>query len=343
MVHLFSSNKEKNLNQMTEKKVIELLLSSYLKNELDQRETEFIESWISSSEENKRGFDRVRRISAEQSIHFPDHEVQKARERIKTIMLGRLISKRKRSNQLTGVFSILIIVTSSLAFYFAHQSPTNIPSNEYANQFSVKTGKGEYSECTLPDSTHIWLNANSEICYQLKDNGKLRSVEIKGEAFFDVAKMKKIPFEVSNGIIRVKVFGTKFDFKGYDSSIQVTLEEGSLGIYDLKENELARLIPGNQAVVNQAGTLVSLEQVDPKAFSGWKTGNFEFKDVSLEIIANYLTGIYGVSFKFNNESLKDERFRCVINRNRSILQVLELLKETSGIDYEIDGTEVIFK
>lgn len=327
---------------MTEKEIIELLLSRYLKNELDKEETKFIESWINDNETNKQELERMRLISDAQHLLVTDVDVQKAREKIKTEMLIKLLSKRRRSKTFTGILSLLIVFTSGLAIYLSSQPRLSL-TRETAECFSVKTGKGESSECTLPDSTHIWLNSNTEVRYQKTENGKLRTVKIKGEAFFDVAKNKTVPFEVTSRNIKVKVFGTKFNFKELDSKIQVTLQEGSLGIYNPEQKELTRLTPGLQAEVDQAGKLLSVDEVDLNTIAAWKSGIFEFKDVRLGIIADHLVELYGVSVSFDNKSLKDERFRCVINRNKSLLQTLELLKQTSGIDYKIKGMSIIFK
>ncbi len=328
---------------MTEKEGIEILLSRYIKGELDQKETSYIEFWINASDEHRKEFERFRRISEEQRVHFSDTEVQKARERVKSILINRLMAKQGKSKRFNVMITVLLILTGSLSLYFAYQPLDDNISAGYCSTFSVKTGNGEQSECTLPDSTHIWLNSNSEICYQLKDQGKLRSVEIKGEAYFDVARKKEIPFEVSNGNIRVKVFGTRFNFKAGDSDVEVTLEEGSLAIYNKEQTEVARLDPGLQAKVSQSGSLVSMIKVDPEAIAGWKCGYFEYQDVSLKEIADKLVELYGVKINFDNETLKEERFRCIINRNKSVLQMLELLKQTSGLDYVIEGSEIIFK
>ncbi len=329
---------------MTEDEVVEILLSRYLKNELDKEETRFIESWINASEKNKAQFDRVRRIVAEQKVHLSESELQQARERMKTMLISRLIARKGQSKLVAAISSVLLIVTGSLALYYANHRPLTGAYSAGEDSFvAVKNGNGESSECILPDSTHVWLNSNSEVCYRLKENGKVRSVEIKGEAFFDVAKMKKVPFEVLNGNIRLKVFGTRFNVKAFEEDVQVTLEEGSLGIYNGEQNEVTRLTPGVQAVVAQSGLLVSLDKVDLDAILGWKTGTFEFRDVSLDVIANKLTDLYGVKIRFDNEKLKNERFRCVINRNKSILQTMEILKQTSGLDYAITGSEIVLK
>ena len=54
---------------------------------------------------------------------------------------------------------------------------------------------GEYS-ITLPDKTHIWLNADSRISYPVYFSGNTREVTICGEAYFKVAKQEGKPFIV---------------------------------------------------------------------------------------------------------------------------------------------------
>lgn len=54
---------------------------------------------------------------------------------------------------------------------------------------TIKVPAGQRVEVTLSDGTHIWLNARSEFSYPASFNENTREVRLKGEAFFDVAKI----------------------------------------------------------------------------------------------------------------------------------------------------------
>ena len=67
-------------------------------------------------------------------------------------------------------------------------------------------------------------------------SGKFRSFQPEcfsgRRAYFEVTKNKKLPFSVLSGKVKIKVLGTKFNFKSYkeDESARVTLVEGSLNV-----------------------------------------------------------------------------------------------------------------
>ena len=75
-----------------------------------------------------------------------------------------------------------------------------------------------------------WLNAGSTLRYPIvfrKDN---RSVELKGEAYFEVQADKKRPFYVNTlDGLSVYVYGTKFNVAAYEDEelIGTVLEKGN--------------------------------------------------------------------------------------------------------------------
>ena len=67
----------------------------------------------------------------------------------------------------------------------------------------------------LSDGTKIWLNSESSLRYPTAFTGKERSVEITGEAYFEVAKDPSKKFIVSSRGIRTEVLGTHFNVNAY--------------------------------------------------------------------------------------------------------------------------------
>ena len=200
----------------------------------------------------------------------------------------------------------------------------------------------------LSDGTRIFLNAGSSLTYPVNFSGGERRVDLNGEAFFEVAKDKKLPFIVSmGGRSTVKVLGTEFNIKCYDNepAVLVTLVNGSVQVAagnSSKSDNFYKLIPGQQAILNNDGG-VSIVKVDLQEHTIWKENIFYFNDTRLESIANSLMRWYGVEIKFKDENLKNSTFCAIISRRSNISTILNLLKKTGTIDYEISDNEILIK
>ena len=71
-----------------------------------------------------------------------------------------------------------------------------------------------------------------------------RNVQLDGEAYFEVAKNKKIPFYVHTELNTVKVVGTRFNICAYKGSkeFEATLVEGIVDVYSADgNNKITRL------------------------------------------------------------------------------------------------------
>ena len=64
---------------------------------------------------------------------------------------------------------------------------------------------------TLEDGTKVWLDAETELRYPTNFDAQNRVVYLKGEAYFEVAKMEGKPFVVKIDQMSVNVLGTKFN------------------------------------------------------------------------------------------------------------------------------------
>ncbi len=328
---------------MTEQEQIEYLLFGFLYGRLGKHDEKIVREWIAKSEENRMEFERYRHIFEEQRRHIPDLEVILSREKLKTTLLQKIIrNQRKDRFVIRGLVTCLILCGLFIGYF--QKSHFEAEQNYLAGTTVMRTEPGQMSSCTLPDSTTIWLNSDSEIQYRLlsEKSGKTRMVKVRGEVYFDVAKEKKVPFEVLVENTKIKVYGTEFNVRQRkDHELQLTLIEGSMAVFTKEDIKISHLIPGEQLVLNKKGEMISKKSIDIQQTILWKEGRCEFKDVTMEEIAYYLNDLYGVNIKIRNSALKSERFRCVIDRHKSLLQTLQLLKETTNLSYSINGPDIL--
>lgn len=207
--------------------------------------------------------------------------------------------------------------------------------------------KGSISQMILPDNTMVYLNSGSEIKYVVTNTSGKREVYLNGEAWFDVTKNEKNPFVVNTPFYSVKVLGTRFNVKAYktDETIATTLEEGSIEILSTESSKLNgnRLLkPGQQFIYNQSTGTVRTKNVSTRLFTSWKENKLIFINMNLKQLFVLLERKYGVDIEVADNIILDYHYDGTI-KNETILEVLDLLKETLPISYRIIGQKVIIQ
>lgn len=204
---------------------------------------------------------------------------------------------------------------------------------------TLSTPRGGQYEVVLPDGTRVWLNAETSLKFPTVFSGNTREVELKGEAYFEVAKNGTMPFIVSIGRGRITVTGTHFNVNGYEDekNILTTLLEGSIQFGDGTTERT--LHPGQQAVYGSATNSLTLRDADVNQVIGWKNGFFEFDNVELSAILRQISRWYDVDIKYHSKG-EDVKFGGGISRKLQLTEVLRLL-ETNEIHFKIEGRNII--
>lgn len=235
--------------------------------------------------------------------------------------------------------------TSKLAEYI--DSNSSAPPSQLKMQINtLSTPRGGQYHLTLSDGTKVWLNAASGITFPTAFYGNKRIVEIRGEAYFEVAKNANQPFIVKiNNKAEIKVLGTHFNVNAYkdETTIKTTLLEGSVQVSSLitpnsEENHLAHSVlisPGQQAIIDQVGR-IEVNKVNTTLYTAWKDGRLAFKDEALENIINCMARWYDFEAVYADPSVKDLSFTGNIERKASVEEVLRLLEKTERIKFEIN-------
>jgi ferric-dicitrate binding protein FerR (iron transport regulator) len=214
---------------------------------------------------------------------------------------------------------------------------------------TIATPKGGQYQLILPDGSKVWLNAASSLRYPTAFSGKERVVELKGEAYFEVASLtpkgehEKMPFRVhiatENGPgMDVQVLGTHFNVMAYadEKSIKTTLLEGAVKLNEGDHSVLIR--PGEQGKLN-SGNGFKVAPVDTEEAVAWKNGLFRFNEATIEEVMRQISRWYDVEVVYVNEAPKD-LFRGEIYRNVSISKVLKVL-EASGVHFTVEGKKIL--
>ncbi|MGN6419263.1 MAG: FecR domain-containing protein [Pseudobacter sp.] len=198
---------------------------------------------------------------------------------------------------------------------------------------TMSTPRGRQFEITLPDGTHVWLNAASSIRYPTAFQGKDRKVELEGEAYFEVAKNANQPFIV-NALNKatIEVLGTSFNVNAYknENSLNTTLINGSIKVNG------TIIKPGQQARVTDALRITSNADLDQ--VMAWQRGYFNFDGASLKEVIQQLERWYEIEVVYE-KGIPDIRFGGEMMRDMTLNGVLIAL-EKSGMRYRLEGRKL---
>jgi len=231
--------------------------------------------------------------------------------------------------------SIALILGIAFTLLLVYKSPAPI---SYAR---FETMKGDKSQMTLPDGTKVWLNSGSQLSYGSDYNQHVRTVQLSGEAFFDVVKNPNRPFIVKSGGIDVKVLGTAFDICAYpeDNNIFISLLRGRISIESpVDQNRLAILHPNEKAIINKANLLCNVTPCDATTESIWINHKLRFEGTTPDTLFKQLNRWYGVNFAFNNTP-RNVRYWLTL-KSESLSETLQLINKITPINYSIKGEEV---
>jgi len=179
---------------------------------------------------------------------------------------------------------------------------------------------------TLSDGTNVWLNSESSLRYPVIFNGHDRTVEIKGEGYFEVKKKVDQPFivHVENGA-EIEVLGTTFNVNAYSDEINIktTLLDGSVRVA-FAESPGVVLKPGQQAWLT--GQKIVLNKVDTSDVVAWKNGLFAFHDADLPSVMRQLARWYNIEVTYEGIIPREKfQFNGKMGKDLSLDNVLDLL------------------
>ncbi len=263
------------------------------------------------------------------------------RIRMKTEVMNRIAAQEKKAAKkvfvrrfcrVAAAAIVAVIIIGSL--YILRPSQPEV--------FEVIADRGQKSTLTLPDGSRVWINSASSVSYTADYNVKDRNVYLKGEAFFEVASCKDLPFVVHAQNLKVTALGTKFNVRAYseDQSILTTLVEGKVSATAGENSQI--LLPNQEAVYDKVSGQINKADVQDDAHAvPWMQNGILFQDNSLEEIAVILERMYNVNIIFDDDQVKKYSYTGLI-RNNSLSNILDLISGTSPVNYTMTTDTIKF-
>jgi transmembrane sensor len=343
-------------------------------NQSDENRKEFIQmkiSWMASAQMKKYKPDYIKQALFELN--------RKIREREKIASESRIHKLRDILKIAAAI--LLFISLGSAGTYLLLKNKISDFALKTDNTIHVYAPKGSKATTILPDGTKVWLNAGTDIMYNAGLFGKSeRQVTLIGEGFFTVAANPDRPFIVNAKNLKIRALGTEFNVKAYpeEDNVETTLVKGIIKVdgKDRNKKPFSVTLKPNQQVKFRAGkaTINSVILTDPgkvdieklreiklenlmadiatrpvisnlertDLYTSWKDENWIFKGEKISELVILLERRFNVKIIFNSEELKEYRFTGTF-KNETLEQVLQVLKLTAPLQYEIGKGTVTLK
>ena len=247
-------------------------------------------------------------------------------------------------NLLMRVAAMLFIplLLGSILMYYLMDNRINQMTGPGSIQ-EVMASPGSRVHFTLPDHSEVWLNSQSKIEFPTNLNQlDQRKVKLTGQGYFKVEPDKKHPFIVEIDGISVKALGTSFDVSGYNDEKQIssTLEEGSIALLNANGNEVARLIPGQQAILNKTTQKIDVKTVETILTTSWKDGKLIFRNASLTEVTRQLERWFNCEIHIDNKLLNSNLYYTATIQDETLGEVLKMIEISTSVKTKIEKREV---
>lgn len=331
------------------------LIISKLKSSITENDNRLLESWLSDNE-NRLFFQELCQVWEETRSAVGDYspnmderwtelmqkigdeeEWQSQSTALKTprssAKMGKIQKRRFNWSKYIAAASFLIAFFIGTFYIGSTISTPKLAQQSYQNY-------GGKSELILPDGTKVWIHSKSSLVYNTDYNEKNRTVDLVGEAYFDVRRDKK-PFIVKMNGVKVLVHGTKFNVESFPSSptIYVSLKEGSISL-ETSEQKLL-LHPGETATYNKLSKKTTIEKGDIEWITSWADQEIAFKDKSLEDICRFLSKWYHVDITVSPE-LKNRYKYTFTLRNEPLEEILRLMGRINPISHKFKDENTLY-
>jgi transmembrane sensor len=355
---------------------IEYLLNRFKEKTINREELELLRSYFNSDQPGNDLNTHFDKVWAEKHLTKENFNIEKNFDKILSQL--NVDSKNKPAGALKlrrfiiRTISYAAIFILGIGFFSLYNINKDKSFSFNQEKFvTITIPYGSKSKVDLPDGSKVILNSGSFLKYPVTFGADIRKVEFNGEAYFDIAKNKKVPFIVSTSGIHIKVLGTTFNVKSYpeDKSIETTLVTGSIEIFNeknkqqpakhiyLKPNQKISIPKNNTQTKDKIRNIptpaTKTEKITPKAvletdvnsadYIAWKDNKLVFDNERFCDIMLKMERWYDVSIEIHSPEISNERFSGKFEKE-TLQQSLDAISLIAPIRYEIVKKKVeIFK
>jgi transmembrane sensor len=324
-----------------------IIIAKKLHDEATKEELAELGAWLDADIANREEYKKLEQIWAETREIFSgaDFNINAAWNKVDTAINSAPENKSKKTplipvfylfsaKRIVVAAAAVILIIVGLYFYTSDNST-----------WKTITADKENLQVMLPDNSKVLLRKGTTLGYPENFDKDIRSVDLSGEAFFEVHRNEQQPFVISTANSKVKVLGTTFLVRSKEKRDEVVVVTGKVSVSDKeKEANQVMLMAGQKTVF--LNKVFQQSQVKDSNFISWKNGVLVFKNdplaKALEDISNYYEMPVDISAPDRAEI---EKIQVNIRiEKQSFEQVIEEIKLITGLEAKKEnGKTIIFQ
>jgi transmembrane sensor len=320
----------------------ERLIINKLKGKLSVEESKELDQWLTQNDSHQKQYDEVEAVWKHTGKFTLAPAIDSTAEWDR---LNKSLKKREEKRTHTIAASWVLRAAASIAFiilcsYFIYISFAGNEVVTYASTSMIESMK-------LPDGSVVTLNKDTRISYHENFENN-RSIDLQGEAFFDVERDPDHPFIVNTSTAKVRVLGTSFNvnaktaretrlyvasgvvrFSSPDEVTSMEFKKGESGSFSSESKKLATNIAVNPIawkdkvlIFNNtplSEVFISLEEyfdedfVVPQSLADCRL-TAEFEDPGLKEVLDVLDQVFALSVVRDGDHYVVDGQGCDLNK-----------------------------
>lgn len=208
---------------------------------------------------------------------------------------------------------LLLVGTVVLSVYMQDTSRgSGTELKQITQKETILTAEGQQKTLTFTNGSKeakVILNSSSSITYNmgLIEDQPIQ-VTLRGEAFFDVEKgfsNGNPAFSVSTPDGIIEDLGTEFLLTTEKDRSRVVLQEGSVNVRSLDDEDRKFEVRTNEMVEFSNSEIIKQETVNSTFYTSWATGSMRFEQTKISTFAEYVEQRFPVEVKIVEPELSD--------------------------------------
>lgn len=295
----------------------ETLLARWISGELNEQERRQIE-------EHPRFEEWLRIVESSKHLRAPEYDAPANWQAIQSSKNTYVKSSGTAIRPLLKWAAAAAVIGLCLAIYLLR------PATAAPEMAELSSSTGQMVQ-TLPDASTVRLNAASSIRYREDTWADERTLELEGEAFFEVEEGSR--FLVQTDLGEVEVLGTSFNVYSRGDQLKVICFSGRVAVTNASggRREL-RPGQGTQLVGNRWLALNHMERGAPS----WTTGSASFRNVTIPEVFQEIELQFGVTLNYS--SLPARQYTGPLPLS-SLEEALRVICPPLGLEFRILDTE----